>query len=184
MRISDCGLSGRGTGARGDEGKKPPRKTLFRPSASPRLPFNPQSEIRIPQSKAPRLSFEKRGARRSFGSESLVASVVVRAACGRGRGSGRRARRLCALRDEPEFEGVGLARAAVDEAEAVAADAARGRQISNGALAHAVGRAGAAAAARVGDDVAGRAGAVLKLDSHLVEPRLVVVERDGRELAV
>src|ERR1043166_6869876 len=120
MRISDCGLSGRGTGARGDEGKKPRLQTFLRPPASPRLPFNPQSEIRIPQSKAPRLSFEKRGARRSFGSESLVPSCGVRAAWGRGRGSGGGGRRLGALRDEPEFEGVGLARAAVDEDEAVA----------------------------------------------------------------
>src|SRR5205085_12397847 len=72
--------------------------------------------------------------------------------------------------------------AAVDVAYAVGAQAARGRQILYRALAHAVGLARAAVAARVGDDVAGRAGVVLKLYGKVIKTRLVVVVRYGREL--
>src|SRR3954469_20819556 len=99
-----------------------------------------------------------------------------------GRERGRRARGRSALRHEPKLEGVRLAVAAVDEAYTVAAQAARGRQVLDCALAHALGLARTAVAARVCEDVADRARIVLKLNRQVIEPRLVVVVRHGREL--
>src|ERR1051325_4213837 len=107
--------------------------------------------------------------RASFRLNFRPTSVVARAARRArgvylvGRERWRRCRRRRALRYEPKLEGVRVAVAAVDEAHAVCAKAARGRQIIERALAHAVCLARATVAPRVGDDVAGRAGVVLKL---------------------
>ena len=73
----------------------------------------------------------------------------------------RRLWRGCALRHEPQLEGVGLAIAAVDDDDAAGINAARADEIGAGALAQHVGATKRRSAPAIDDDVAGRAGIVL-----------------------
>src|ERR1051325_3932885 len=93
----------------------------------------------------------------------------------------RRLRRLCALRNNPDFKLVRLAVTTVNDRDSIRIDAARPDHVVSGTIAQALRLTGAAGASRIDDDIAGRAWLVRKLYRQVVQTRLLIIESQIRE---